>query len=1314
MSEPVDPCPRCGAMLRPGAAACGHCGLRTRCVSCAAPLLDPLRDRFCATCGEPVADSAPIGASVRATAPSDPPAAESQPVSSSRRVAGSAAALATRGGRRAGLDKMRGRVDVPRRLQRAARRTLTRAAKDVGDCYLELSYSLLKAGRDAEPAFDEALREGITNVFVLDDVLEAALEKRKVGIAARACLELAARDPGSLDEDELRAIVAQVDDRTAEKHGRWIVERWQVLGPDKRATPSVRALCALLVARVAELIPDPAALLHALEVARAAHPGLTDEHVDYILRDDALSPQLRRQRSPAYALLARANVVVGRDRAALFQVERALDAGVPEGDDGTAMLKLRAELLDRSGAKTRAAEAYIELGRHHELSSAHHEGALAFRRACELDEASAVAHWYLADAERLAGATGEFPYIDPPRAEAARAAWETGMQLRTPDAPYAWVHLSGALIAEVVALGAPDPSAEIELAALHAERAVALEPASGHGWALVSRYHRLLGHAAVARHAAEHASRMAPQSRSAQSERAFVAVEQADERAGRLIDAYAERFGAALEPRLIAERGHLMLLVGELDAACDQLGRALETDPSDVQARVRLALCRELQGRGDEARNQALRVLAETEPGAPRAAPVHDQDRALAALLARQEQQAENELASSLGAVWTNDIEIRMGLALAAALRGDLEACRQRTADAVDAVAHPGDARLLLLYLKLLERWAPPELATHARERAVRVEAGLEAYRLPDVLAELSALASAQDRGSPAWLVVELAQGRVLALEERWSEAVDADEALLEFTDPLLGAPAARARLVESLRHLRDEAVEASEIPDLRQALSRLTELGAISSAQAALELAAALQSSDPAEALREAERGGQLADDGSDDGSRLQARLAQGDALMHANRGEAARKRYDAALAASAPGGERAKVLAHLAVLAGHEHALGDAVRRLREAIAEFDEPALVRFGARSLLRECEAAGGGLETPSLAPAFRLLTASGALTGQQRGALLAARFAARRASREVEPVPPVDPIKMEVGPGLAAALAHADGHGHRSVEALRARLLGVTGVRIPGIVISVDDLLEPDRYRLLINEIPYLTGEAPREGGLALVGPTGDGSGVENPWSGVTAGWRVPARRGDLGPLEGALWVLEGLLRVHLATFVGTSETDYQVNEWVAAGRRDRAALVKRAVPDRRARAALAVVLRRLVRQQVPVNDLGAIIRVVNRRRPADTPTTLVESARRALADVLPRPSRVREALPLPADLAREIERLDAAVGADPVSSAVDGLRELVGTRCPGAFVITVATPSLRVRVQHLSRRVLPSTAVVSAAELSATDGGGR
>lgn len=134
----------------------------------------------------------------------------------------------------------------------------------------------------------------------------------------------------------------------------------------------------------------------------------------------------------------------------------------------------------------------------------------------------------------------------------------------------------------------------------------------------------------------------------------------------------------------------------------------------------------------------------------------------------------------------------------------------------------------------------------------------------------------------------------------------------------------------------------------------------------------------------------------------------------------------------------------------------------------------------------------------------------------------------------------------------------------RGIPELRESIKSQTGVRVPGVRITGSSALTGGEYWVALHEIPLARG---------AVGGDGDF---------------------DRAMLEG----LDRTVRRHLDTFLGFHEASEMLHQWQREAWPDtgREELRKRALPDARSMVCFVAVLQRLLREQVPVGDLGPLI----------------------------------------------------------------------------------------------------------------------
>jgi type III secretory pathway component EscV len=141
---------------------------------------------------------------------------------------------------------------------------------------------------------------------------------------------------------------------------------------------------------------------------------------------------------------------------------------------------------------------------------------------------------------------------------------------------------------------------------------------------------------------------------------------------------------------------------------------------------------------------------------------------------------------------------------------------------------------------------------------------------------------------------------------------------------------------------------------------------------------------------------------------------------------------------------------------------------------------------------------------------------------------------------------------------------------------------------------------------------------------------------------------------------------LEVAVRSQLGRFVGISEIEYEIGRWAASGDEERVELVERVLAGGRGVPGLLRLVRRLVREQVPIDPLDPVLSAYADAPGADV-VTLVEEARRGLARALSGRSFRRETVVLDEDLERELAQWVRHVGRTRVLAVPEQEAERVG-----------------------------------------------
>lgn len=362
-----------------------------------------------------------------------------------------------------------------------------------------------------------------------------------------------------------------------------------------------------------------------------------------------------------------------------------------------------------------------------------------------------------------------------------------------------------------------------------------------------------------------------------------------------------------------------------------------------------------------------------------------------------------------------------------------------------------------------------------------------------------------------------------------------------------------------------------------------------------------------------------------------------------------------------------------------------GDAPGRtlLREVLADGVAP-LVAGGLLLLL----ALLPGLPTVPLAAVAVVLGAAGWVI--RRGARAATGPRASTVSAA-----PVAAFGLRLHPDALRGLPTGPG---AAVEAARAILSQQYGVRVGAVAIDPDATdLPAASYRIEVREHRAASGVLPTDGTFAAPRPAdATGAEVPHPITGAPGGWGLAGE--GLNPTEylaahcAATWRRSG------PAILGVQD----VADAIAAAEARQPALVRAVVPRVATLPRLAELLQRLLAEDIPVRDLGAILEALAQRPPGEALEVQLSALRRRLAGLIsqraapdgqlaaiyPDPSieaRLRADQPLgPSDVEALVDDLTDVLGAHPSAALVTGadvraaLRRVVAPRFPGLPVLAV------------------------------------
>ena len=316
----------------------------------------------------------------------------------------------------------------------------------------------------------------------------------------------------------------------------------------------------------------------------------------------------------------------------------------------------------------------------------------------------------------------------------------------------------------------------------------------------------------------------------------------------------------------------------------------------------------------------------------------------------------------------------------------------------------------------------------------------------------------------------------------------------------------------------------------------------------------------------------------------------------------------------------------------------------------------------------------------------------------------------------------VDPLGVEVGYGLISLVDEKQGGSMLArIRAIRRQIAGETGVVVPPVRVTDNLQLGPRTYTLLVKGVEVARGELYPDRFLAINPGTAtqelDGSPTKEPAFGLPAWWvdseqrEVASKAGYtvVDPTTAASTHLSETVRAFLPDLL----TRQQVKDMIDHVAQSAPKLIEELVPKLVGIGEIQQVLRKLLRERVPVRDLTTILESLADAAASTKDTDVIaESVRKSLGRSICRPFQ-NEQGELPAvTLAPSLEQrlLTAITRTDDGSVlALDPPdAQDLATRISRALQEKLAQPvllchaTLRPHLWRLFSRVLPHMAVLS------------
>jgi flagellar biosynthesis protein FlhA len=356
------------------------------------------------------------------------------------------------------------------------------------------------------------------------------------------------------------------------------------------------------------------------------------------------------------------------------------------------------------------------------------------------------------------------------------------------------------------------------------------------------------------------------------------------------------------------------------------------------------------------------------------------------------------------------------------------------------------------------------------------------------------------------------------------------------------------------------------------------------------------------------------------------------------------------------------------------------------------------------------------------------------LSRQEKRDVAAAATKAQEAARKkpdqrIEDYLSTDPLEIEIGVGLVRlADPKRGGNLLDRIQQVRQSVATEIGIVMPKVRIRDNLRLEPTQYRIKIADIPV--AEAALEPAMLLAidtGVTGKVRGIETrePAQDRPATWIEPSLRDQAEMFGYQVVEPAGVLAAHLAETMSKHADEILTRDatkhLIGELKKTSPAVVEELIPAQMKLAEVQRILQMLLREQVPVRQLGPILETLgDYASRIDDPMQLTEHVRRRLARVICTRYRDTDGKlhVITLDPALE-DRIDAAI--EHTSGALlirlppfevehlcdllaDGMEKLAReNRAPVALV----SPRIRAALKQLTAAQLPRLVVLSYNEIT-------
>lgn len=323
-----------------------------------------------------------------------------------------------------------------------------------------------------------------------------------------------------------------------------------------------------------------------------------------------------------------------------------------------------------------------------------------------------------------------------------------------------------------------------------------------------------------------------------------------------------------------------------------------------------------------------------------------------------------------------------------------------------------------------------------------------------------------------------------------------------------------------------------------------------------------------------------------------------------------------------------------------------------------------------------------------------------------------------------------DPLEIEIGYGLIPLIDDSQPDNLlRRITGIRRQLMNELGIVLPIVRVRDNLRLSPQEYRIKIRREEVVRGELLIDRFLAIPGNETEerihGIATTEPAFGLPALWIGDAEKGRAELLGYTVVTPLSVLSTHLTEVVrnhaGELLNRQMVQEMVDQLRARTPAMVEGVIPEQITLGELQAVLRNLLKERIPIRDLGGILEVIaDNAAVTRNPFILAEAVRQSMARTITNLYREEDGYLHVFTLSPQLESLlrdnlastDSGIGFNIDAQTAQQILIRTGEQMEklaqaGHYPILLCAREIRLAFRKLVEQSLPNLVVLAFSEVS-------